>query len=150
MRSHFSRDRSCKDGAVDHPDLFEVASPDFADNGMLSEDNASTGTSLRGPWACGGKNISPALSWSRAPADTRSFAIIMDDPDAASGRGGNHWITYDIPADVTSVARGDADKPGKFVSGDSGRSKLAPRPASWRATSGHPTARSLRPPSDPP
>ena len=111
--------------AVDHPDLFEVASPDFPDNGMLSEDNASTGTSLRGPWACGGKNISPALSWSRAPAGTKSFAIIMDDPDAASGRGGNHWITYDIPAVVMSVARGDADKPGRFVSGDSGRSKLA-------------------------
>jgi hypothetical protein len=37
--------------AVDHPDLFELTSPDFADNGMLSEDNASTGKSLRGEWA---------------------------------------------------------------------------------------------------
>jgi Raf kinase inhibitor-like YbhB/YbcL family protein len=111
--------------AVDHPDLFVVASPDFADNGMLSADNASGGTSPRGPWACGGKNISPALTWSHAPADTKSFAVIMDDPDAASGRGGNHWITYGIPADATGIARGDADKAGKFVSGDSGRFKLA-------------------------
>jgi hypothetical protein len=111
--------------AVDHPDLFEVTSPDFPDGGMLSEDNASMGKSPRGPWACGGKNISPALQWKKAPADTKSFAVLMDDPDAASGRGGNHWITYGIPATATSIARGDADKPGKFVSGDSGRSKLA-------------------------
>jgi len=106
--------------AVDHPDLFELSSPDFADNGMLGEANAGVGTSLRGPWACGGQNISPALSWSHAPAGTQSFAVIMDDPDAASGRGGNHWIMYDIPASATGVARGDADKPGKFVSGNSG------------------------------
>jgi Raf kinase inhibitor-like YbhB/YbcL family protein len=106
--------------AVDHPDLFEVTSPDFPDNGLLGEANAGVGTSLRGPWACGGQNLSPALSWSHAPAETQSFAVIMDDPDAASGRGGNHWITYDIPASAKGVARGDANQPGKFVSGNSG------------------------------
>jgi Raf kinase inhibitor-like YbhB/YbcL family protein len=109
--------------AVDHPDLFELTSPDFADNGMLSEDNAYEGQSVRGPWDCGGKNISPALSWSRAPADTKSFAIVMEDPDAASGRGGTHWITFDIPPAVTAVERGDANKPGKFGAGNPGRGK---------------------------
>ncbi|HLH94676.1 MAG TPA: YbhB/YbcL family Raf kinase inhibitor-like protein [Xanthobacteraceae bacterium] len=106
--------------AVDHPDLFEVASPDFPDNGMLSEAHAGVGKSLRGPWACGGQNQSPALSWSHAPAETKSFAIIMDDPDAASGRGGNHWIMYDIPPTTVAVARGEANQPGRFVSGNSG------------------------------
>jgi len=106
--------------AVDHPDLFELSSPDFPDNGMLSEANAGTGTSLRGPWACGGQNISPGLTWSQAPAATASFAIIMDDPDAASGRGGNHWIMYDIPPSAKMVARGEADQTAKFVSGNSG------------------------------
>jgi Raf kinase inhibitor-like YbhB/YbcL family protein len=106
--------------AVDHPDLFEVTSPDFPDNGLLGEANAGIGTSLRGPWACGGQNLSPALTWSHAPAETQSFAVIMDDPDAASGRGGNHWITYDIPASAKGVARGDANQAGKFVSGNSG------------------------------
>jgi Raf kinase inhibitor-like YbhB/YbcL family protein len=112
----------CSSGAqaVDHPDLFELTSPDFADNGLLSEANAGVGTSLRGPWACGGQNVSPALSWSHAPAATQSFAVLMDDPDAASGRGGNHWIMYDIPAAAKGVARGDAGQPGKFVAGDSG------------------------------
>jgi Raf kinase inhibitor-like YbhB/YbcL family protein len=106
--------------AVDHPDLFQLVSPDFHDGGMLSEANAGTGTSPRGPWACGGQNISPALAWSHAPAATRSYAIIMDDPDAASGRGGNHWITYGIPASVYAMARGDANKPDRYVGGNSG------------------------------
>jgi len=106
--------------AVDHPDLFEVTSPDFPDNGLLGEANAGVGTSLRGPWACGGQNMSPALIWSHAPAETQSFAVIMDDPDAASGRGGNHWIMYDIPPSAKALARGDADQAAKFVSGNSG------------------------------
>ncbi|HWG05734.1 MAG TPA: YbhB/YbcL family Raf kinase inhibitor-like protein [Beijerinckiaceae bacterium] len=108
-------------GAVDHPDQFRAWSPDFADDGLLSADNASVGTSPRGPWQCGGKNIAPAISWSGAPADTKSFAIIMNDPDAASGRGGNHWIVYGIPATAKGVERGATGG----VGGDSGIGKLA-------------------------
>ena len=46
-----------------------------------------------------GRNVSPALSWSGAPASTKQFAMIMDDPDAQFG-GGNfvHWVVYKIPA----------------------------------------------------
>jgi Raf kinase inhibitor-like YbhB/YbcL family protein len=91
--------------AADHPDLFRLTSPDFADNGFLSAPNAGMGTSQRGNWACGGKNVSPALAWSHAPKGTKTFAVIMDDPDAASGRGGNHWIAYDIPASITALPR---------------------------------------------
>jgi Raf kinase inhibitor-like YbhB/YbcL family protein len=47
----------------------------------------------------------------------------MEDPDAASGRGGTHWITFDIPPTVTAVERGDANKPGRFGAGDPGRGK---------------------------
>jgi Raf kinase inhibitor-like YbhB/YbcL family protein len=111
-------------GAVEHPDLFRAWSPDFTDDGWLSAENASTGTSPRGPWQCGGKNISPAISWSGAPADTKSFAIVMNDPDAAMGRGGNHWIIYDIPPTAKGIDRG-AVAPGTFVPGDSGIGKLA-------------------------
>lgn len=112
-------------GAADHPDLFRAWSPDFADDGLLSADNASTGASPRGPWQCGGKNIAPAISWSGAPADTRSFAIVMNDPDAAMGRGGNHWVIYDIPPKALGVARGIAAAAGTYVPGDSGSNKLA-------------------------
>lgn len=46
-----------------------------------------------------GRNVSPAISWSGAPAATKQFALIMDDPDAQFG-GGNfvHWVVYKIPA----------------------------------------------------
>jgi Raf kinase inhibitor-like YbhB/YbcL family protein len=46
-----------------------------------------------------GKNVSPALMWSGAPAATKQFAVILDDPDAQFG-GQNfvHWVVYKIPA----------------------------------------------------
>jgi hypothetical protein len=111
-------------GAVDHPDRFVVTSPDFADNAMLKPANAGTGTSVRGPWDCGGGDVSPALAWSHAPAETRSFAILAEDPDAASGRGGAHWIMYDIPPTATSIKRGAADQPASpFVGGVVGRER---------------------------
>jgi Raf kinase inhibitor-like YbhB/YbcL family protein len=46
-----------------------------------------------------GKNISPALSWSGAPAATKQFALIMDDPDVQFPAGQNfvHWVIYKIP-----------------------------------------------------
>jgi hypothetical protein len=104
--------------AADHPDRFVVTSPDFADDGFLKAANAGTGTSTRGPWACGGRDVSPALAWSHAPAGTRSYAVVMDDPDAASGIGFAHWILYDIPAGVTAVSRGaGAHPPSPMVSG---------------------------------
>ena len=58
-----------------------------------------------------GEDVSPALSWSGAPAGTKSFAVICHDPDAplvsANGTYGFvHWVHYNIPADVTSLPEG--------------------------------------------
>jgi Raf kinase inhibitor-like YbhB/YbcL family protein len=59
---------------------------------------------------CTGADVSPALAWSGAPAGTKSFALIVDDPDApdpaAPKRTWVHWVLYDIPANVTSLAEG--------------------------------------------
>jgi Raf kinase inhibitor-like YbhB/YbcL family protein len=44
-----------------------------------------------------GKNISPALNWSGAPAATRQFAVICNDPDAPLPGGFSHWVIYKIP-----------------------------------------------------
>ena len=52
-----------------------------------------------------GPDVSPALKWEGAPAGTKSFALICDDPDALSvaGRIWVHWVLYGIPANVTSL-----------------------------------------------
>jgi len=53
-------------------------------------------------YTCDGKNISPALSWSGAPENTKSFALICDDPDAPMGTW-VHWVVYNIPETMTSL-----------------------------------------------
>ncbi len=53
-------------------------------------------------YTCDGQDISPPLSWRNAPAETRGFALICDDPDAPGGTW-VHWIAYDIPPDLTGL-----------------------------------------------
>lgn len=48
-------------------------------------------------YTCSGDDLSPALSWSGAPQNAKSFALIVDDPDAPSGTF-THWLVYDLPA----------------------------------------------------
>jgi len=60
-------------------------------------------------FGCKGENISPALSWSNIPKGTKSFAITMYDKDAPTGSGWWHWVAFDIPANVTSLAKNAGD-----------------------------------------
>lgn len=55
---------------------------------------------IPGEFSCDGRNISPELSWSGAPAGTESFALVMHDPDAPMPGGYTHWLLYNIPASV--------------------------------------------------
>jgi Raf kinase inhibitor-like YbhB/YbcL family protein len=57
---------------------------------------------------CDGDDSSPPLSWSGAPQDTRSFALIMDDPDAPPGTW-VHWVLYDLPAETERLQPGIPD-----------------------------------------
>jgi Raf kinase inhibitor-like YbhB/YbcL family protein len=61
-------------------------------------------------YGCEGGNISPALTWGDPPAGTRSFAVLMFDPDAPGGVWW-HWAIFDIPAEVRSLQAGAGDPP---------------------------------------
>jgi Raf kinase inhibitor-like YbhB/YbcL family protein len=65
----------------------KVASSTFVGNGRIPLDNSAYG-----------KNISPQLSWSGAPAGTRSYVVLAEDPDAGSPKPFVHWVVYDVPA----------------------------------------------------
>ena len=63
-------------------------------------------------YTCDGADVSPALAWSGAPAETESYALICDDPDAPGGTW-VHWVLYDLPPSVTALDEGIAsvDRP---------------------------------------
>jgi Raf kinase inhibitor-like YbhB/YbcL family protein len=60
---------------------------------------------------CEGADVSPSLEWSGEPRDTKSFALIVDDPDAPGGTW-NHWLLWDIPPSTHALAQ--AWKPGQL------------------------------------
>ncbi|WP_426502220.1 YbhB/YbcL family Raf kinase inhibitor-like protein [Dactylosporangium sp. McL0621] len=59
-----------------------------------------------------GRAASPQLSWSGAPAGTRSYAVTMYDPDAPTGSGFWHWAVANLPAATTSLPEGAGDAAG--------------------------------------
>jgi Raf kinase inhibitor-like YbhB/YbcL family protein len=94
--------------------VLTVRSPAFADGGMLQKKNAADDPARH----CGGANVSPPLAWSNPPAKTKSFAILMFDPDGRAGLGVSHWLAYGIPASVKGLAEGEAGKPSaNFIGG---------------------------------
>ncbi len=56
-------------------------------------------------YTCDGEDASPPLSWSGTPDGTKSYVIIMQDPDAP-GSTFTHWVLYDLPASVTDLSEG--------------------------------------------
>jgi len=99
------------------PTAFRLSSPQFADNAMLQPKNA--GNFAKNP-NCTGQNVSPALQWINAPAETRSFVLIWDDQAGRAGLGVSHAVVYGIPASVSSFAEGElaaAPTAGRFVAG---------------------------------
>ncbi|HEY3290484.1 MAG TPA: YbhB/YbcL family Raf kinase inhibitor-like protein [Anaerolineae bacterium] len=70
------------------------------------------GQPIPSKYTCDGQNVSVPLAWSDAPANTKAFALITDDPDAP-GRIFVHWVIFNIP--VTSQALTEGVKTDKVL-----------------------------------
>jgi Raf kinase inhibitor-like YbhB/YbcL family protein len=68
----------------------------------LSSPGFATGSAIPPTYTCDGKDMSPVLTWAGAPAGTKSFALIVDDPDAPDPAAPKmtwvHWVLYNLPA----------------------------------------------------
>lgn len=81
---------------------FSVKAADTGKSIQFTSPSFDDGQDIPAVHACDGRNISPALKWSGAPKETRSYALICEDPDAPGGTW-VHWVIYGLPASVTEL-----------------------------------------------
>lgn len=90
----------------------KLSSPSFENQGNVPQ-----------KFTCDGEDISPALEWSGAPEGSKTFVLIVDDPDAPDPANPRmtwvHWVLYNIPAAVNSLPEGvkDSDLPEGTLQG---------------------------------
>lgn len=100
-------------------EVFTLKSTTFADGKIMPKKVANSTANINNP-NCVGDNISPQLSWSNVPDGTKSFALLMFDPEGRAPGGVSHWVAYGIPASVTGFAEGETGKDSdKYVGGKS-------------------------------
>jgi Raf kinase inhibitor-like YbhB/YbcL family protein len=87
----------------------QVASSSFADGARIPALHAGDTNN------CGGKGVSPQVSWTNLPAGAKSVAVLIFDPDGASGLGVSHWVAYNIGADRGQLKQGEGQTDGAGV-----------------------------------
>ncbi len=88
-------------GAEAASSKFTLSSPDMAAGQMIAK------KFVYNSFGCTGENVSPALNWSHPPVGTKSFALMVHDPDAPTGGAGFwHWIVVNVPATSTGLPQG--------------------------------------------
>jgi Raf kinase inhibitor-like YbhB/YbcL family protein len=93
-----------------------VSNAQTADKFKMSSEAFEEGKPIPAKYTCAGTNLSPAISWTGAPEKTKSFAIIMDDPDAPMGTW-VHWVMYNIPGTMNGFAEKSTAKELKATDG---------------------------------
>ncbi|MFT6332508.1 MAG: Raf kinase inhibitor-like YbhB/YbcL family protein [Lentimonas sp.] len=88
-----------------------VSSPDFRPNQTIPHKNIFNG------FGCEGGNISPEINIKDVPQGAKSLALTIYDPDAPTGSGWWHLITYNIPVNTIKIKAGELNKTDKFSFG---------------------------------
>ena len=73
---------------------FSISSTSFTDGGDIAR-----------KFTCDGADVSPQLAWAEPPAGTKSFALLVDDPDAPVGNW-NHWTLWNLPPEARGLSEG--------------------------------------------
>jgi hypothetical protein len=91
-------------------DAFTLSSRDFGPERPFSEKFVFNGM------GCKGQNLSPALEWRHPPPGTKSYALMVHDPDAETGGAGIwHWVVVDIPATASALEQGAGSGDGAHL-----------------------------------
>jgi Raf kinase inhibitor-like YbhB/YbcL family protein len=110
----------CVAPAADAAEVFTLKSTTFADGKIMPKKTANSKTNIATNPNCVGDNVSPQFSWSNVPDGSKSFAMLMYDPEGRPPSGVSHWVAYGIPASVTGFAEGELSKESdKYVGGKS-------------------------------
>jgi Raf kinase inhibitor-like YbhB/YbcL family protein len=91
---------ACALGGTSQAQNFVLTSSTIKNGGTIANEQVLNG------FGCTGGNVSPQLSWTGAPANTKSFALTMYDPDAPTGSGFWHWLVVNIPSATKEFAKG--------------------------------------------
>jgi Raf kinase inhibitor-like YbhB/YbcL family protein len=114
-----SSDKTGKEPAVSAPTSIKVTSTAFQDGGSIPE-----------KYTCDGAGVSPPLAWTGVPADTKSLALVVDDPDAPRGTF-THWVLLDLDPATRSIAEGATPSGAQQANNSAGKpSYFGPCPPS--------------------
>ena len=89
---------------------FTLSSPAFRTGAALPRSGAQRDCG-------GGRSVSPPLGWQNPPVDIRSYALVVDDPDAPVHGGFVHWVAYGIPPQTSSLQANAGAQPRGYVAG---------------------------------
>ncbi len=87
---------------------------------ILESSDFENGGSIPARFTCDGADISPHLAWRDVPEGTKSFALIVDDPDAPGGTW-VHWLLCDIPPETREIPRDQVPEGTVQVENDFGK-----------------------------
>lgn len=90
-----------------------LSSEGFTASLSLKSDAFDPNKNIPTVYTCDGDDHSPSLKWQNDFSNTKSYALLVDDPDAPGGLW-NHWVLFNIPANTSALSEGKEQPPGSI------------------------------------